>query len=152
MGAGWGQGEVGEKDEQALLLSRSNSPVARGRDREISGQCWKFCFFGSEPKIHSFFWLPKRVNRDISCIATKVRKWLNFLNCNKRLEYISSFLCFLCFFIYLLFSSPLWFLFSPLFSFLSLSPLFSFHSLSPLFSFLSLSPLFISFFFVFFGS
>ena len=19
------------------------------------GQCWKFCFFGSEPKIHSFF-------------------------------------------------------------------------------------------------
>ena len=22
------------------------------------GHGWKFCFFGSEPKIHSFFWLP----------------------------------------------------------------------------------------------
>ena len=37
-------------------------------------QGWNFCFFGSEPRVHSFFWLPKRVNRDISCIATKVRK------------------------------------------------------------------------------
>ena len=37
-------------------------------------QGWKFCFFGSELKITVFFWLPKRVNRDISCIATKVRK------------------------------------------------------------------------------
>ena len=23
-------------------------------------QCWRFCFFGSEPKIHSFFWLPSQ--------------------------------------------------------------------------------------------
>ena len=37
VGAGWRQGEVGEEDEEALLLARSDPPVARGRDGEISG-------------------------------------------------------------------------------------------------------------------
>ena len=37
MGAGRRQGEVGEEDEEALLLARSDPPVARGRDGEISG-------------------------------------------------------------------------------------------------------------------
>ena len=31
-------------------------------------------FFWLGTQDYSFFWLPKRVNRDISCIATKVRK------------------------------------------------------------------------------
>ena len=37
-------------------------------------QGWNFCFSGSDPRIHSFFRLPKRVNHDIICIATKVWK------------------------------------------------------------------------------
>ena len=36
VGAGWRQGEVGKEDEEALLLARSNPPVARSRDGEIS--------------------------------------------------------------------------------------------------------------------
>ena len=36
VGAGWRQGEVGEEDKEALLLARSNPPVARSRDGEIS--------------------------------------------------------------------------------------------------------------------
>ena len=31
-----GEGEVGEEDEEALLLTRSNPPMAGSRDREIS--------------------------------------------------------------------------------------------------------------------
>ena len=31
-------------------------------------------FLARNPRFQFFFWLPKRVNRDISCIATKVRK------------------------------------------------------------------------------
>ena len=31
-------------------------------------------FLARNPRLQFFFWLPKRVNRDISCIATKVRK------------------------------------------------------------------------------
>ena len=82
-------------------------------------------FLARNPRFTVFFWLPKRVNRDISCIATKVRKWLNFLNCNKRLEYISSFLCFLCFFYLFTFFIPsLVSFFSSLFFSLSFSSLF----------------------------
>ena len=40
----------------------------------LGNQGCKFCFFGSYPKVQSFFWLPKRVNHDMSCITTKVRK------------------------------------------------------------------------------
>ena len=36
MGAGGGQGQVGEEDEEALLLTRSNPPVAGGGDWEVS--------------------------------------------------------------------------------------------------------------------
>ena len=31
-------------------------------------------FLARNARLQFFFWLPKRVNRDISCIATKVRK------------------------------------------------------------------------------
>ena len=37
VGAGWRQGEVGEEDEEALLLARSDPPVAGGRHWEVSG-------------------------------------------------------------------------------------------------------------------
>ena len=36
MGAGWREVEVGEEDEEALLLARGDPPVAGGRDREVS--------------------------------------------------------------------------------------------------------------------
>ena len=36
VGAGGGQGQVGEEDEEALLLTRSNPPVARGGGGEVS--------------------------------------------------------------------------------------------------------------------
>ena len=101
------------------------------------GQCWKFCFFGSEPKIHSFFWLPKRVNRDISCIATKVRKWLNFLNLVWFGVAGALFSLFSLFFLSIYFFHPLFgffFLLSFLFSLFLLSFLFTLFLLSFLFS------------------
>ena len=36
VGAGWREVEVGEEDEEALLLARGDPPVAGGRDREVS--------------------------------------------------------------------------------------------------------------------
>ena len=73
------------------LVSADQSQYQKLVIQQTRCQGWNFCFSGSDPRIHSFFRLPKRVNRDIFCIATKVRKLqiypIQFQH--KRLEYIS---------------------------------------------------------------
>ena len=74
---------VDELQDEFCMQTSPELPRAEERRRigeeedveeEMKDQGCKFCFFGSYPKVQSFFWLPKRVNHDMSCITTKVRK------------------------------------------------------------------------------
>ena len=51
-----------QKLRQRRRLTRKAEAVRRAKEEAkvlVGNQCWKFCFFGSEPKIHSFFLAPK---------------------------------------------------------------------------------------------
>ena len=50
-------------------------------------QGWEFCFFWLATQDSIFFWLPKRVNRDISCTTKKVRVLQQMcINCIKAVK------------------------------------------------------------------